>query len=77
MMYITETCKIVKSTELIQLLGSQVLFLTARSYLSFHLDIFHLFCILSLELGFSHILHWTDIRVYVTSTALFGSVPHI
>lgn len=75
MMYITETCKIVKSTELIQLLGSQVLFLTARSYLSFHLDIFHLFCILSLELGFSHPA--LDFRVYVTSTALFGSLPHI
>lgn len=45
------------------------------SYLPFHLDIFHLFCILSLELGFSHPA--LDFRVYVTSTALFGSLPHI
>lgn len=35
------------------------------SYLPFHLDIFHLFCILSLELGFSHPA--LDFRVYVTS----------
>lgn len=75
MMYIIETYEIVKSTELIQLIARLTSVVFDSSYLPFHLDIFHLFCILSLELGFSHPA--LDFRVYVTSTALFGSLPHI